>query len=214
MKLTHGAAACLLCVACEPMAVGGCKINQIAEWSVENSGNRLLVDGHLDGRPVKVLIDTGASMSFVWGGAARRLGLPLRSVTGLRVYGVGGETQPMQTSVRQLQIGAFVGKGLNLLVLGTRGAEARDPAFVLGDDFFSKFSTEFDLAHGVIRLLQPEDCRLDELPYWTHTYSMAELTRTKPDDPKILTEVKLHKLLFTYNGGAVFQNFQSESAQK
>jgi hypothetical protein len=56
---------------------------------------------------------------------------------------------------------------------------------VLGDDFFSHFTTEFDLAHGAIRLLQTEGCQTQELPYWATTYALAELERLNPENAKI-----------------------------
>jgi hypothetical protein len=40
-------------------------------------------------------------------------------------------------------------------------------ALVLGDEFFANFSTEFDLEHGVIRLLRPKGCKADQLAYWS-----------------------------------------------
>lgn len=179
-----------LAMASAPSALGACKIVQVAQLSVSNASNRPLVDGKIDGHDIRILIDTGSSFSFVFQDAATRLGLPLHGVRGLRVFGVGGEAQAYSTLVKQLQFGSFTVKDLPLVVIGNRReARPQGPALVLGEDFLSNYTTEFDLAHGVILLLRPEGCQFDQLPYWAHSYSLAELEPLSADDPKIQTEV-------------------------
>jgi hypothetical protein len=68
---------------------------------------------------------------------------------------------------------------------------------VLGDDFFSHFTTEFDLAHGVIRLLLTDGCKPEQLPYWATTYSMAELERLNPEHARIAANVLVNGKRFS-----------------
>jgi hypothetical protein len=87
-------------------------------------------------------------------------------------------------------MGSFVGDQMHLAVVGTREGEHRPVgALVLGDDFFSHFTTEFDLAHGVIRLLLTDGCKPEELPYWAKTYAMADLERLNPQHARIAANV-------------------------
>jgi predicted aspartyl protease len=128
----------------------------------------------------------------MWEEAAKRLGLKIGGVRGLRMFGVGGEAIVHETVVNQLQIGAFAAKNLHLVVIYSKeGQHPNAPALVLGEDFLSNFATEFDLAHGVVRLLKPQGCEPDQLTYWSDTYSLADLEPTKPYQPSILTKVTL-----------------------
>lgn len=183
----------MLCLPFAAAAFGACKIGQIAELPVTIKANRPLLQGQINGQPIEVLVDTGASSSFMWAGAATRLGLKVVGVSGLRIFGVGGEAIVGETVINHLQIGAFTAKNLEILVIQSKASRSADrPAMVLGEDFFSGFAAEFDLAHGVLRLLKPEGCPLDQLPYWADSYSMAELEQANPSNPRILTRVRLN----------------------
>jgi clan AA aspartic protease (TIGR02281 family) len=175
-----------LCVTFAPSVFAACKISRIGELPVRVEGNRLLVDAQINGQSARVMVDTGAAMTSLWQDAAARLGLPQEKTTNTRLFGIGGEARVLGTTVDRLQMGSFVGDHMHLAVVGTRPAERRPPGdLVLGDDFFSHFTTEFDLAHGAIRLLQTEGCQTQELPYWATTYALAELERLNPENAKI-----------------------------
>jgi clan AA aspartic protease (TIGR02281 family) len=178
-------------MALAPAASADCKLLQIAELPVSVAHNQPLIDAQINDQPVKILVDTGASYSFLWEDQARQLGLPLQQA-GIHMYGVDGEARSLATQVKRLQIGAFTFKDMSLVVVGTdRGPHSKGSAsaLVLGEDFFSKFTTEFDLAHGVIRLLKPEDCKPEQLAYWGKAYSLAELDRTNEGFPSIEANV-------------------------
>jgi predicted aspartyl protease len=199
-------------------AAGACKILQVAEMPVNNAHNRALLTGEINGQPVTIQIDTGTQYTFVWAAAARRLGLPVGSTeSNSKVYGVGGATRGLQAQIGQLQIGSFADKGLTLLAIdGPEGANADDPAMVLGDDFFSSFSTEFDLQHGVVRLLRPKDCQLDQLAYWAPSYSMAELHHLDSGQPQIRTEVTINgtRLDAILDTGATSSSIERRAAER
>ncbi len=181
------------CLLLAPAAMADCKLLQIAELPVSVIHNRLLMDAQINDRPVKIMVDTGSTYSFLWESEARRLDLPLQAVTGLHMYGIGGEARVLATNVKHLQIGAFSFKDMNLTVIGTgEGLGKLGAALVLGEDFFSKFTTEFDLAHGAIRLFKPEGCKPEQLVYWGAPYSLAELQRVGSNVPSITADVTVN----------------------
>jgi len=194
MKILRWIRTPLLCLAAIPAAYGACKIGQIAEIPVSIIANQPIVDGKINGQDIKILIDTGGSWTNINEAAATQLGLPLDTGTRARVWGVGGEARVFQTVVDHFQMGSFSGEHLNLAAIG-RALGARRPkqaeitAMTLGEDFLSNFTTEFDLAHGVIRLLRPEGCAADQLAYWSDTYSVAELERFDPQHAFIRANV-------------------------
>jgi predicted aspartyl protease len=160
-----------------PSALGRCNIHVVGEIEViDTAHNRALTQGQIDGKPVTIMIDTGSAMTWLWSDSAQRLGLHLIYQGRIKVYGVGGESQPSQTIVKHLQIGTTYANNRPFIVLESRGNRRPGaPDLVLGNDMFASFDTEFDLAHGKIRLLRPDGCTIDELPYWTDTYLQADL---------------------------------------
>jgi len=170
-------------------ARAACKIAQLAELHVDRVNNRPFVDGQINGEPVRILLDTGSADSFMSGGAARRLKLSLRDSN--RTYrGVNGETRVQFAVVDHLQIGSFRADDLLFHVTAPKVGEKPDEiGFVLGANFFWHFATEFDLAHGVVRLLQPIDCKPEQLVYWDQSYFLATTEFMTSDDPWIITHV-------------------------
>ncbi len=176
----------VLALAASPSVLAACKLNQVGEIAVDTAHNRLLTDGSIDGNPVRILFDTGSNLSFISESAAKRLGLSLSDVPGVRMWGVGGEAVVHRTTLKHLQMGSFYADNVPVLVLGSRMfASENAPAFVFGDDLFSHFDTEFDLAHGKVRLMRAEGCEPDQTPYWAQTFSMATLEGWDPRHPQI-----------------------------
>jgi predicted aspartyl protease len=170
-------------------AAAECKLLQVAEFQVDTNRNRVVFDGELNGQPIKVLIDTGTETSLIWRSAAARLGLKLSIVPGAHMYGIGGESVVEAAYVSQLKLGNFTAKNWNLFVAGdTQGGFD----ILLGQDFFSKYAVEFDLQHHAVRLFQPRGCRIEQLAYWSTTYSLAEINSTSNGGHRIETTVMLN----------------------
>ena len=183
----------LACVAFTTVARAECKILQVAEFAVSDRGNRPLLDGMINGQPIKVLVDTGATTSVMWEDQARELGLSLVPNPYAHTYGATGKDRVLQTSIKHLRIGSLAINDQDIAVIGSsgdhRGSEA---ALILGENFLANFTTEFDLAHGVMRLLRPQGCQPEQMVYWNKPYSLAELEPTNINDPSIELMVNLN----------------------
>jgi len=168
----------------------GCTLTLVGEFTVDTSHARAITTGQIDGKPIRIPIDTGTASSFMQSSAAQRLGLGLVSVQGVHVYGVGGEAKVQATTIHHLQIGTLYANDFTPFVVGGNGEQSADaPEFVLGDDLFSNFDTEFDLAHGKIRLFHAQGCKIEQVPYWTHTFSLADLEGWERRQPQIKSRV-------------------------
>jgi predicted aspartyl protease len=179
-----------LCLAAAPSAFGACTIKKLAELHVTVVGNRPLIEGQVNGQVVKIMVDTGSTFSFIREEEAKRLGLKVISGSNVSIFGVGGEARFGATVLEELRFGPFTDKNLQLAVIGSRHERRQSKAaFVLGEDFFSNFSTEFDFAHGVIRLLRLEGCKFDQVAYWSDQYSLAELGSSRSQSARIQTDV-------------------------
>ena len=183
-------AACLLVglVPCAP-AAADCQILQIAELPVETTDNRVVIHGEINGQKVAALVDTGSAMSFLWRPAARKLGLHLVDDSRVHMYGIGGETLVQATVVRELKLDKLTASNVRLAVAGDLAA---DFDMILGADILSRFTVEFDLAHGAVRLFQPRQCRPEQLAYWAKAYSFADLIASPADSTRVQTTVLLN----------------------
>ena len=184
-------------------ALAHCQIGQVAEIPVETARNVPLARAEINGQPVSVLIDTGASQSLILRATAERLGLHLTAGPKARLYGVGGESQLDTTVIKELRLEKFTARDLRIPVAGDAKANVE---MVLGEDFWSVTSLELDLKHRVVRMMEPKDCKTDELPYWTKTYSMADLLASPLDARRVQVNVLLngHAARALIDSGASF----------
>lgn len=166
-----------------------CRLGLVAELKVEFRRFQPLTRARVNGRPVRMLLDTGAFSSAMWTSTARDLGLAIAPVAGLRVVGVGGFAQPYRTTLAKFEIAGVERRNLDVLVIGEgdHGFE-----MIMGRDFLGRTDVEFDLAHGVVRLLEPKGCQSDEMPYWAEKgYSQAPM-RGRGGADAVEVDVKLN----------------------
>lgn len=162
-----------------------CKLLQLAEFHLDPTFAEPVVDGAINGHPIKVMFDTGSSFSLIPRHEAGELGLTLTPLAGDRAYGVGGGTDVYAVRLKTLQIDKFESTNPpELRVAGDQDAPS-GVSLVLGDDFFSKTDVELDLADKVVRLFKPEGCQPPQLIYWGAAYSQAAMLGWERDQPNV-----------------------------
>ncbi len=121
----------------------------------------------INGTPVPLLVDSGAFFSFLSHASAKQLDLKTRPIPdNLRVYGIGGRVEDLKVAkVAKLELEGAVIPNADFIV---GGSEVNAGIMgVLGRNILSAGDTEYDLAHGVIRLVFPRgDCEKTTLAYW------------------------------------------------
>ena len=147
-------------------APSSCTLVRVAEWHVRPTLGQPIVEGTINGHPVGIMIDTGATRSMIVRSAANRLELIRRDTRSSRIMGIGGETAVEVLSVDEFAIGGDVRRHWRMLVAGEHDL-GPDVSVILGEDFFGQADVEFDLAHNAIRLFQPRDCEGAPLSYWS-----------------------------------------------
>jgi predicted aspartyl protease/tetratricopeptide (TPR) repeat protein len=150
-----------------------CQLQQIAELPVTMEGGQPLVDLSLNGRPVRFLVDTGAFATLLTRPGAEALGLKPVQIDGVTLYG-GGPFGAGKVRIQDLKLGATALHDFDMIVTGRMESDR----FVgrLGRDvLLSRNDLELDLAHHVVRLIQPKDCQGDQVVYWANTYSLASI---------------------------------------
>jgi predicted aspartyl protease len=159
------AAICLAVASGTVAAAANCTLVKIADWPVQLDRNHLIIDGAINGQKIRAILDTGATRTLIFRGAAERLGLSRQQSRRVRMFGVGGETDVETALVEEFRLDQTVRKNWRVIVAGEHdfGADV-----LLGEDFFQHVDIEFDLAHNAVRLYEPRDCDGATLAYWAN----------------------------------------------
>jgi len=166
-------------------------LQRFAEWPVRLEYNKLIVDGTINGQKIGIVLDTGAERSFILRSAAARLGLTRRRAKGLRLFGVGGETEVEVARLDEFRIGEATRRNWQVIVAGERDLGG-DVSVLLGDDFFHGADVEFDVVHRVVRLFQPKDCEGVSLAYWsTGGADYVEIEEVDEVHPHVVLTVQI-----------------------
>lgn len=196
------------------VARAGCQLLQVAEIPVEISDRRALIPGGINGQPIKMMLDTGAAVSFIQRAAVGSLGLSTRDLPHTKIFGLGGETRVEETILRELQFDKAKLKDVRVYVAGEHPLGG-DFALLLGENVLSSFTTEFDFANHVMRLFSPRDCKASQLPYWANSYSQVKMTGAVDLDGQIKFMVQLNgkPLEATLDSGAPRSAISVEAAR-
>lgn len=161
-RIGLGLAALLLAV---PAAWAQCKLSQL-EIPVRTVNQRPVGMLTLNGSEVPLLIDSGAFFSMLQPSTAAQLGLRLeRMPAHFRLYGYAGAIEAKLTRVEKVGLQGTVIPNVQFMVGGNELGSGIQG--ILGRNFLSLGDTEYDLAHGVVRLMFPKgDCDKTNLAYW------------------------------------------------
>jgi tetratricopeptide (TPR) repeat protein len=154
----------------------GCTLNFV-DLPITMSDLRATLAVKINGAPATLAIDSGAFYSFISAPSAAALHLPLRAAPpGMDVIrGINGDAEIYLTTVKQLTVGSAVLPNLDFTVGG--GAIGRDVAGLIGQNILARGDVEYDLGHGVMRLVRPIGCPTTMLAYWdkTEPYSVLDI---------------------------------------
>ena len=153
------------------LAAGGsakadCKVGRIAELPVTMKGLRPLVPAEINGADVMLIPESGSFFSSLAPSTATDLKLPHEPLpSGYTVNGVGGSVDASLTTVKVFTLASAPLKNVQFLIVPGAGLSGQ-AAGQLGQNVLGLADAEYDLAHGVIRLMKPVDCGRTALVYW------------------------------------------------
>ena len=198
--------AALLASAVAPAASAGgtCKVGRVAELPVTMSGLRPLVHAKINGKEATFIADSGAWFSMISPGSAAEYGLTLEPLPPwFRMSGVGGTVVPKLTTLKSFTIAGVDIPRVQFLVGGSEVGSVG----LLGQNVLALLDTEFDLAHGMIKLMKSEGCSSVSLAYWVPAggvYSVLETERMEDERPHIVAPIYINgvKLRALFDTGA------------
>ena len=182
-RAQFGAAATLFALALlAPAAARAACHLKVAELSVHMAGTRAMTTLSINGQDVPLMIDTGAYYSSMSEAAAAQLKLSTRRVPELSVYGLTGRIPMRVTTVERL--GLFKGTIPDVEFLVGGNALDNGAMGVIGRNLLTFTDTEYDLAHGIVRLVFPnDDCEKANMAYWAQGDTLAaQLALLQPHD--------------------------------
>ena len=144
-----------------------CRLTEFLRLAVTMQGFRPMVDATINGRSERFLADSGAFFSSISPGKAAELGLRLDPLPPwYRINGVNGSAATSLATVKALGLAGVALHDVRFLVAGS---EVVGSAGLLGQNVLGLEDTEYDLAHGVIRLMRAQGCKGDAPVYWAST---------------------------------------------
>jgi predicted aspartyl protease len=162
------AGAALFSVWCAPagFAADACAMHQIASIPATVSPqNELLLDATINDVPVKIQVDTGATVSTLSKSFAARIGLPIENMAGY-VYGLSGVPLDQKTHVRSMHLGTMTSASETFVLMptGSDGADGQ-PVGLFGGDYLQNYDVEIDAAGGKVVLFAQDHCP-GQVVYW------------------------------------------------
>jgi predicted aspartyl protease len=157
-----------------PNAAGICPLIRVAEMPLTLQQNLMLVDGSINGQPVRLLVDTGAERTLLTEDAVKRLQLPRDTQHVTRTVGIGGPSMGWDASLPHgLVLGGTdlpvdrvtVGQFSITHVGGDAGVDG-----LLGADILLAFDVDLNLpAHRLTMYRARRECP-DAPPPWSAPY--------------------------------------------
>lgn len=166
-------AAVALTIASAARAGPVCQMQEVGELPIRFDHGRLLVEAQIDGRPAKMIVDTGATNTLIFRPSAEALGLRIVPIPGVKFYGVGGESGAGRVRIAEFRVANLVAHDEDVLVSGKQPLGVEQG--LLGADFLLQADLEFDVAGGKLRFFRPMGCSGDTVVYWGKAYSAAHM---------------------------------------
>jgi predicted aspartyl protease len=140
-----------------------CSITTLTKLPVTIARRTPMVPVTINGQRIELIADSGAFLSFLSPDTAARLGLALRPAPpSLNLWGINGKVQASLALAKSVVIGDIT---LPNAVFIVGGGDIKEGG-LLGQNILGLADIDYDLAHGVIRLLRTDGCDDADLARW------------------------------------------------
>lgn len=207
----------ILLLACGALAApavvsgGSCKIAKLIALPITTTALRPMTAVQINGTSVSLLVDSGAGFSMMTAASAAQLHLttfPLDRPFEMKGVVAGG-SRANATIVQSLTVGGLSLHRVEFVVGGSEVGSGT--AGLLGQNVLHLGDVEYDLAGGMVRLMESSDCGNAVLAYWatgTSTpYSVITMQGAEGWDGETLgTRLGRAKQIYLHTIGTAFVN--------
>ncbi|WP_174999408.1 retroviral-like aspartic protease family protein [Rugamonas aquatica] len=160
-----GAGLLLAALAALAPAAHACRYTELAalELNIQAASGMPYIDGQVNGRTVRLLVDTGSARTLLTRAEADRQQLPLTRALN-RVRGLGGDSAQYAAQPEEVVIGpARVARAWFPVV---DGADYPGYGGMVGADYLLQSDLEIALAERRLKFFRDEGCGARSLAYW------------------------------------------------
>lgn len=151
-----------------------CQLGLLMTLPVTMQGLRPTTVAQINGEDTPFLVDSGAFYSVITPGNARHFGLHLTAAPpGFFMNGIGGSTVPSVATVHKFGVAGHSFDNIEFLVGGSEIGQ--DSGGVIGFNILGYADAEYDLAHGMIRLIKSSGCVRADFPFWKYDHGGSEI---------------------------------------
>ncbi len=166
----------------EVQAGASCTLHKRASLPVSLPGLPVIT-AEINGKPVTLIVDTGAESSILTAEAARRVGVTTKYDFVRSMSGIGKSVRTGDAKLDSMRLGGVALSFPRVLVGDVSfNLGSAQPDGLLGASLLSDFDLDIDLPHRRIDLYDRLDCAGPRLP-WTGRYVTIKTTRSLSQHP-------------------------------
>lgn len=145
-----------------------------------DGGGRPLVPVTIQGRDLKIVVDTGGLFGALTWQTVDQLKLRRDLINGgLQIFALNGERAKYMVHVEDVRLGKLVSSRYSFMVMPPDWGSADSVGF-LAPDILSTYDLEFDFGAGRLNLISPDHCK-GQVVYWTQQPYVALPLRVDGD---------------------------------
>ena len=178
--------------ACAQTGERQCTVYTSGVMPIINRSGSPVVRAGINGHPVALIVDTGATVSLIGTSHVDPLGLEVLGAYGT-IQGVGGREFSQAVKVDSLEMGPSKASNFTVIAGGKFGSSIDGLPIVglFGNDFLSNYDTIIDIPDHVVRLVRTENCP-SATPGWGGKIHAIPVTHSSSDSLKTTLEVKIN----------------------
>ena len=178
----------LAVLAVGPSFADGCRLNKLTSIpaTFEPDG-RMLLDGAINGDPVKLVLYTGSPRTLLEPGYIKSHNLPWQDDNRIQGYGLTGKSLTGFARVDQITLGDFR-YGVQNVAFSNLGAAPGNPVGLVSNDLLEAYDVEIDPAAGKVNMFSSDHCK-GQVVYWANEYSKLPLFLNRIYQPEIEVQV-------------------------
>jgi predicted aspartyl protease len=177
-----------------PVADAACTLGKLAELKVTMSGTTPVISAQINGKDVKFAVDSSSFYNIISAAAAASSGLRLMPAPDwVGAQGADGKSALSVSVAEDFVVGGLRVKNIEFLAGGNDSGSGIEG--VVGQSLFRNTDVEYDLGHGVIRLIRPKGCGDAGLAYWAtanQSFSVVDIDSMLPARPFLMGVAQLN----------------------
>lgn len=146
-----------------------CQLKRAASLEFPTGGGPLVEMGTLEGKPVRLLVDTGTDYNVISKNGAHQRDLTIRQLGEFTPPMFLGSESREESRSNTVELANVSFGRVSLFLFDDYSIEHSDFDVILGGQFLSNFDLDLDILHNKIGLFSPDHCE-GKVVYWAKQY--------------------------------------------